>query len=88
MDTALGVQVFPGLRWHHDGAGLAHRLEQRLDHRLRAAAHISKRAERAMDHNRLPRAHADGRKRVEDILLEYDLSVHCHFLAIPAAYLF
>lgn len=77
MDAARRVQVFPRLRRHHDGAGIAHRLEQRLDHRLRAAAHISKRAKRAMDHNRLPRAHANGRKGIEDILLEYDLSVHC-----------
>jgi hypothetical protein len=71
------------LRRHHDGTGLAHHLEQRLDHRLSAAAHISKRAERAMDHNRLPCAHTDGGKRVEDILLKHDLPIHYRFPSIP-----
>lgn len=69
--------VFSRLRRHHNGTGLAHRLKQGLDHRLRAAAHIPKRAERAMDHNSLSHAHTDGRKRVEDILLQHDFPVHC-----------
>lgn len=37
-----------------------------------------------MDHDGLPRAHTDGRKCIEDILLEYDLPIHCQPLSIPS----